>query len=131
MRQLFTAILFLCAPTALAQEYQNYEPPSAEELREALFGVHLFGVVDGGETWNECIEKDGDTLYTIGDVQSRGKAWVPEAGWICFNYGDDRDNCFTTIRTENGWVFRGYGTTWETTQIRDDVEVCLLSDMIG
>ena len=131
MRCLIVSVLLSCIPAAMAQEYEHYTRPSAEELQEELFGVHLFGVVDGGEIWNECIEKDGDTLYTIGDRQSRGKAWIPQDGWICFNYGDDSDHCFTAIRNKNGWVFRSSGTTWETTQVRDNVEVCLLSDMIG
>ena len=76
--------------------------PTAEEMKQELFGVHLFGVVGFGELWNECIEPDGDTLYTIGDRQDRGKAWVPEDGVICFNYGGP-DHCFNAYRDGEGF----------------------------
>jgi len=131
MRGLVFILSVLITLPANAQSHDRYSPPSAEELREALFGVHLFGTVDFGEIWNECIEKDGDTLYTIGGREVRGKAWIPSDGRICFTYGDDVDHCFAAIPTDDGWVFRGGGTTWQTTQVRENVEVCLLSDMIG
>ena len=131
MRLILLSLFMFLPPLASAQVVDPYVPPSVEELQTELFGVHLFGVVDGGEIWNECIETDGDTLYTFGDRQLRGKAWIPEAGKICFTYGDNISHCFAAIRDQDGWVFRGNGTTWQTTQIRDDVDVCLLSDMIG
>lgn len=131
MRAFILASLLLSALPAAAQDHEAYKPPSVEELQRDLFGVHLFGTVDYGETWNECIEPDGDTLYTIGQREARGKAWIPADGRICFTYGDGVNHCFAVIPTDVGWVFRGGGTTWQTTQIRENVEVCLLSDMIG
>lgn len=131
MKSIMAATALSFAAPAFAQTTDVYTPPSAEQLRQELFGVHLFGTVDYGETWNECIEPDGDTLYTLGDREIRGKAWIPEDGRICFNYGDGVDHCFAAIRLENGWVFRGGGTTWATNNIRENVKVCLLSDMIG
>lgn len=131
MRRFIALVSLALAPCALAQTVEPYVPPTAEEMQKELFGAHLYGLVDFGETWNECIETDGDTLYTIGGRERRGKAWIPEDGRICFTYGDGEDHCFAAIRTADGWVFRGGGTTWQTTQIRENVEVCLLSDMIG
>ena len=130
MRLKLLTVLCLVPGIAVAQQSVIASQPSAEEMKQELFGVHLFGVVGFGELWNECIEPDGDTLYTIGDRQERGKAWVPEDGVICFNYGGP-DHCFSAYRDGEGFLFRGSGTTWQTTKIREDVEVCLLSDMIG
>ena len=130
MRASLLALCFVFPGIAAAQNGVIASQPTAEEMKQELFGVHLFGVVGFGELWNECIEPDGDTLYTIGDRQDRGKAWVPEDGVICFNYGGP-DHCFNAYRDGEGFLFRGSGTTWQTTKIRENVEVCLLSDMIG
>ena len=130
MRAGLLILLLLVPGIAVAQQAVIASQPSAEEMRRELFGAHLFGVVGFGELWNECIEPDGDTLYTIGDRQERGRAWVPDDGVICFNYGGP-DHCFEAYRDGEGFLFRGSGTTWQTTKIRENVEVCLLSDMIG
>ena len=130
MRAVVLSVLLLVPGAAFAQQAVIASQPTAEEMKQELFGVHLFGVVGFGELWNECIEPDGDTLYAIGDRQERGKAWVPEDGVICFNYGGP-DHCFDAYRDGEGFLFRGSGSTWQTTKIRENVEVCLLSDMIG
>jgi len=131
MRAQFFAFTLLAALPAIAQGEDAAQAVPAEDMRKELFGAHLFGTVDYGETWNECIEPDGDTLYTIGGREVRGKAWVPSDGRICFTYGDGIDHCFSAIRDGDGWIFRGGQSSWKTTQIRENVEVCLLSDMIG
>ncbi len=130
MRVQLLALLMIVPGVAIAEESVIGGQPSAEEMKQELFGAHLFGVVGIGQLWNECIEPDGDTLYTIEDVQERGKAWIPGDGVICFNYGGP-DHCFNAYRSRDGFVFRGSGSTWQTTKIRENVEVCLLSDMIG
>ena len=130
MRALFVATLMMIPAFAAADESVIGGQPSADDIKSELFGAHLFGVVGIGESWNECIERDGDTLYTRDDVQERGKAWVPEDGVICFNYGGP-DHCFSVYRSAKGFVLKGGGSTWQTTKIRENVEVCLLSEMIG
>ena len=130
MRARMLALLLIIPGIAAAQEYVIGTQPTAQEMKQELFGVHLFGTVGIGELWNECIEPDGDTLYTISGRQERGKAWVPDDGVICFNYGGP-DHCFNAYRSSDGFVFRGSGSTWQTTKIRENVDVCLLSDMIG
>ena len=130
MRMVLLGILLMWPMSSVAQTSADEAPPSAEQMKKDLFGVHLFGTVGFGELWNECIEPDGDTLYTIGDQQERGKATIPEDGTICFNYGGP-DHCFRAYLDRDGYVFKGGGTIWKTTKIRDNVEVCLLSDMIG
>lgn len=130
MRALLAATLMMIPAVAIADERVIGGQPSADDIQSELFGAHLFGVVGIGEHWNECIEPDGDTLYTIGDVQEKGKAWVPQDGEICFNYGGP-DHCFSVYRSAKGFVLKGGGSTWQTNKIRENVDVCLLSDMIG
>ena len=130
MRIVLSALFMMLASPAGAQHVALGRQMTAEELEQEMFGVHLFGTVGAGQIWNECIEPDGDTLYTFGESQSRGKAWIPDDESICFNYGGP-DHCFQAYRSRDGYIFHGGETVWETTNIRRDVEVCTLSDMIG
>lgn len=126
------SILFAGLPLASAQVLSEARQLSAEEMQQQLFGVHLFGTVNGGEIWNECIETDGDTLYTIGGRQERGKAWVSPTAKICFNYGNSLNHCFDAYEVDGELMFRGAGgSIWKTTKVREGVEVCLLNDMVS
>lgn len=74
---------------------------SAAEARGLFLGVDLGGtLLDTGETWRECVEHDGRTVYDIRGARSYGRLQIAQSGQLCFTYEDDtaRRHCFFAER---------------------------------
>lgn len=132
MRRAFFCLALICVPmgSAVAQTIQGVL--SSEELENEMYGVELSGVAGISDLpWTECIEPDGDTVYTYQGVQLVGKMKVRPGGLACFDYGQRTNatqNCFSVMRNgEDGYVFSGgarNGGQFRTESVRRDVKAC-------
>lgn len=101
---------------------------TAAEAKKELFGVDLFGTVEGRPDyrWRECIDAKGFTLYQHDGVEERGQLTINERGEACFSYppgNKNRTNCFSARKTAKGYDFQGFGLLFHATMARR-VETC-------
>jgi hypothetical protein len=132
---------FSASALALAQPVPPRAATSvmtAAELKAALFGVHLYGVAGegAGMRWDECIEPDGDTLYTTPTGEMHGRLTIAARGLACFAYDDDdfrTAECFTMRRNKDGFVFSGEfgGSDFVVTKVVRGIRTCEKQDLIG
>ncbi len=110
MRMVWLAMAgILASSSALAQSGERRL--SAADLRTDWFGVVMSGVTrDGGQTWSECIEPDGDTLYAHqGRAILRGRMWTEAGDVVCFAYEDSGfagKSCFSAWVRDGRTQFR-------------------------
>lgn len=109
---------------------------TANELKTALFGIRMDGVMDGTDfRWRECIDPKGQTLYQTPGGDMRGQLTITSKGKACFAYEDDNFtglNCFVMRRTTSGFHFEGeYGANFTTTKVEGGVRTCEKQDLIG
>lgn len=107
------------APPGQAQE-QELSLLTSDEMRQQLFGVHLYGRELGtGVEVDECIEPGGLTVYRVHDpgeevpYSEQGRLRILETTQACFAYPpDSRDNvhCFRVYRYGAGYLFDAIGT---------------------
>lgn len=109
---------------------------TAQEVRDELFGVHMFGVTDTlGFDWDECIEPSGLTVYRTVNTDDpqpysqQGLLEVDTLGQACFSYppnGDPAPSCFQVYRNGDGYIFAsGFGSgRYITTRVLRDVTSC-------
>ncbi len=131
--RLLALTLALGANAALAEPLALL---SAQEVRDELFGVHMFGVTDTlGFDWDECIEPSGLTVYRTIDADDpqpysqQGLLQVNDLGMACFSYppnGDPAPSCFQVYRSGDGYIFaNGFGDgRYITTKVLRNVTSC-------
>lgn len=103
---------------------------SAAEARGELFGVELIGVIEGaGDSWRECIEPGGRTMYQRGQERREGRLTIREDGQACFTYhGDDFSSCFAVGRERGGnYRFDAFATQ----SVRRGVRQCSARALIS
>ncbi|MGE0663258.1 MAG: hypothetical protein AB7H66_08165 [Hyphomonadaceae bacterium] len=85
---------------------------TAEEARAELFGVELSGVNESfGDSWRECIEPSGRTVYERGDEVREGRLEIRPDGQACFNYPPDTYwSCFNVDREGDNYRFDSFVT---------------------
>ena len=126
------AAAFLAGPAA-ANPPGN-EPLTAEVMQAELFGIRMSGVVVGtGQTWTECIEPGGRTLYEIGGYQSEGVLEITPEAQACFTYPGTGASCFRGQRSPRGYLFREVGGSalFHATKVERGVKRCITSDLVG
>ena len=133
----------LCLAAMLAAAFcqangQSAPPLSAEEMRQELFGVHMFGVETSTQMrWDECIEPNGRTVYRFAfpgeevPYSQNGQLRVTDDGLACFSYpseGEEPDwSCFRALRRGEGYAFfdaKGGPGVFLTTRIDRGKETC-------
>ena len=131
--RLLALTLALGANAALAEPLALL---SAQEVRDELFGVHMFGVTDTlGFDWDECIEPSGLTVYRTIDADDpqpysqQGLLQVNDLGMACFSYppnGDPSPSCFQVYRNGDGYIFaNGFGDgRYITTKVLRNITIC-------
>ena len=130
------AALAFAAPAAAQLKKGAGVPLKEAEAKGALFGIEMQGYSPTlGISWKECIQPNGETLYTTPDGVRNGRLMVSPAGQACFSYEDDdyaSISCFTTTRNGPGGLrFEGFGAIFITTRIITGVTVCKPHDLIG
>ena len=130
------AALAFAAPAAAQLKKGSGVPMKEAEAKASLFGIEMQGYSPTqGISWKECIQPNGETLYTTPDGVRNGRLLVSPAGQACFSYEDDdyaSISCFTTTRNgADGLRFEGFGTIFITTRITKGVKVCKPHDLIG
>lgn len=85
---------------------------TAEESRAELFGVELGGVNETyGDSWRECIEPSGRTIYERRGVRREGRLRILDDGQACFHYGEDSyESCFVVEREGEHYRFQDFVT---------------------
>ncbi|MGE0740876.1 MAG: hypothetical protein AB7O98_05995 [Hyphomonadaceae bacterium] len=107
------AATFAVACAALAgAAFAQSQVLTAEEVRRELFGVELIGVHErDGDSWRECIDPNGRTLYEAFGRSERGRLAVTADGRACFTYdGDSYTSCFVVQREGAGYRFEDFVT---------------------
>lgn len=126
---LFSAAVSL-AP-ALAESLQSVL--TSDDIKEEIFGVHLEGVAGISDLpWTECIEPDGDTIYSYQGKTLTGKMRINEEyDLVCFDYegrGQSPLNCFSVMRDgKGGYIFSGgagNGGQFKTTAVHRNINSC-------
>lgn len=130
------AALAFALPAAAQLKKGAGVPLKEAEAKTALFGIEMQGYSPTlGISWKECIQPNGETLYTTPDGVRNGKLLVSPRGEACFSYDDDdyaSISCFITTRNgADGLRFEGFGTIFITTKITKGVKVCKPYDLIG
>ncbi|MDP3737210.1 MAG: hypothetical protein Q8R02_07465 [Hyphomonadaceae bacterium] len=130
------AALAVAAPAAAQLKKGAGVPLKEAEATAALHGIEMQGYSPTlGISWKECIQPNGETLYTTPDGVRNGKLLVSPRGEACFSYEDDdyaSISCFITTRNgADGLRFEGFGTIFITTRITKGVKVCKPYDLIG
>ncbi|MEM6626400.1 MAG: hypothetical protein AAF719_06820 [Pseudomonadota bacterium] len=86
---------------------------SPDEARRELFGVRLAGVTSfSADPWWECVEPDGDTVYSFAGWEQRGRLEISNDAQACFRYDTDNyesQHCFAVTRRGDGYAFWGGG----------------------
>jgi len=103
IRPLMTlSVYFLLACLSTAQTQNEWL--SADELRQEMSNISLFGTVEG-LIWQECITADGQTQYTLENTQPEiGRLHITDDALVCFNYGA-QDACFRVQRRGDNYAF--------------------------
>lgn len=142
-KRVLAAAMFaaLLTPAALAQTVPPPAPRESltvAEAKAALFGIHLYGTTtDFGMKWDECIEPDGDTLYTTPEGQMHGRLTISPRGYACFAYEDTgfrAPQCFVVWRNKDGLALTsefGGGEVFVTTKVVHGIRTCEKADLIG
>jgi hypothetical protein len=130
------AALVLAAPAAAQLKKGSGTPMKEAETKAALYGIEMQGYSPTfGMSWKECIQPNGETLYTTPDGIMNGRLLVSPRGEACFSYEDDdyaTISCFTTTKNgPDGLRFEGFGAIFVTTKITKGVKVCKPYDLIG
>jgi hypothetical protein len=99
---------------------------TAAEARAELYGVELSGVNESqGDSWSECIEPSGRTVYTRFGERHEGRLEINEDGQACFNYPPDTYwSCFDVVREGENYRFESFVTR----VVRRDVTHCGAAD---
>lgn len=132
MRAAIIALAFLAVPAGSATAQSIQGVLTANELKKEMYGVKMEGVAGISDLpWTECIEPDGDTVYSYQGVQLVGHFSVGDDGLACFNYGEQgatSRNCFSVYREgSDGYVFSGgarNGGQFKTTSVTRNVKAC-------
>lgn len=75
-------VLAALAGPALAQGFMG-----AAEARRTFMGIDMRGVHQpSGETWRECIDRNGKTTYWFAGAIDEGRLTVRNDGALCFSY---------------------------------------------
>ncbi len=132
---LVSILAILAVGAATAQEsgaVDGLVELTPDEARAELFGVHLYGVLAGSERpWDECIEPDGYTRYSIDGRVKRGRLWIdPEEG-ACFTYDGATASCFKVYRHGDGYLFAAGLSRYVTVEVRRPVASCLDAEPIA
>lgn len=129
---LLIAAAFLAGPAA-ANPPGN-EPLTADVMQAELFGIQMSGIVVGtGQTWTECIEPGGRTLYEIGGTRAEGILEITPDALACFTYPGTGASCFRGQRSPRGYLFREVGgsAVFHATKVERGVQRCITSDLVG
>lgn len=134
--QRFAASLFVACLVAVGASAgpSGNEPLSSEVMQAELFGIQMSGiVVQTGQSWTECIEPGGRTLYEIGDVRIEGLLEILPNAIACFTYEETGTSCFRGQRAPRGYLFRSVddGTLFHANKIQRGVKRCITSELIG
>lgn len=132
MRSAIFLFFAAIAVTGLASASTIQTELTADELRKELKGVYLEGVAAlTDETWSECIDPAGKTIYSYQGVQLYGQLDIRESGLACFEYGErvsEYQNCFRVVRqTNGGYIFSGgsqNGGQFKTLSVRRNIKSC-------
>ncbi len=131
---LLALIAALCLAGPAAANPPGNEPLTSEVMQAELFGIQMSGIVVGtGQTWTECIEPGGRTLYEIGGYQSEGILEITSDALACFTYPGTGASCFRGQRSPLGYLFREVGgsAVFHATKIERGVKRCITSDLVG
>lgn len=115
---------------------------TAGEIKKDWFGIVMSGVTrEAQERWTECIEPDGDTVYTHqGRPLMRGKMWTQAGDLVCFAYEDTEfldSSCFSAWTRNGKTEFRAEPAApgddvFEVRRIQRNVKSCPKpSELIG
>lgn len=130
----FFLVCLLSAGAAADPKPAGNEPLAAEAVKAELLGVRMSGVVvQTGQTWAECIEPGGRTLYEIGDYISEGMMEITANGQACFTYPGTGTSCFRGQRAPKGYMFYGIGGggVFHANKVERGVKKCIARDLIG
>ena len=102
---------------------------SAAEARAELFGVWMEGkTAQTKETWSECIQPDGVTVYNFSGLEMVGELEIQDDGKACFLYKTDvysHTSCFRVSRNGEGYTFwGGVEGVFTTTSVQRNVNTC-------
>ncbi len=116
------SLVVLCAVVSASVAFAQAVQLTSEEARAELFGVELAGVNESaGDSWRECIEPTGRTLYRRGGEVREGRLEIRPDGQACFNYPPDAHwACFAVLREGENYRFDDFVTR----TVRRGVSAC-------